>query len=143
MIGIEFQMDRRAVKSRIVAANLLPGEDGKFGSADVKKLFLSDRDNQKLREITERADGIALKNAKSRGELMATEIVYQAHEPIFSAMREVIRGSNLSTEDKNKIFAQLRALDGDELAKFARTQPQETRQYTRKKKEAVTPDGKQ
>ena len=62
---------------------------------------------ERLREIKERADYLALKNAALRGELLEREAITKAGEAFVVSIRSLIETSSMPKEEKNSLLETL------------------------------------
>jgi hypothetical protein len=69
--------------------------------------FPQDSRSLRDREIKERGDNWALKNAILRGELLNRSDVMAALEPLFSAIAQIINASALSKKDKDDLLSNI------------------------------------
>ena len=88
----EFGRDRKTVTKRLKAAGVLPGNDDRYSTAQIVASIFSDKDAEELRETTERADKLALANAKTRRDLIELPVVESAWADIVLAARSKFTG---------------------------------------------------
>jgi len=62
---------------------------------------------ERLREIKERADYLALKNAALRGELLERDAILRAGEAFVISVRSLIETSSMTKEEKNSLLETL------------------------------------
>ena len=62
---------------------------------------------ERLREIKERADYLALKNAALRGELLERDAILRAGEAFVVSIRSLIETSSMTKDEKNSLLETL------------------------------------
>jgi hypothetical protein len=106
----EFGPDHKTLRRRLVAADQLPGEDGKYSTAQIVGVIFGDLYRQKLRLVREQADKLADENQARRDDLYEADVIlHQVYPALFSAIRDVIKASKLTENEKADI---LRDLEG-------------------------------
>ncbi len=109
-----FQVNPRTLSRRMVAAELIPGDDKKYSTPQICAAVFGDIDGEKLRLVKEQADKYALENAERRGLLVRVDVIAQAvNRAIAAAKAAIDSASNLEREDKDKIMQQLGRLWDD------------------------------
>lgn len=110
MASAEFGPDRRTIATRIRAAGVLPGPDGKFSTADVSGAIYGDYEIQRARKMAEDADAQALANARTRHELIDKADFMHRWETIYAAMRQKILTFPAPDAEKDALLADLEQL---------------------------------
>ena len=84
-------------------------EAGCWQTKQIVSVLFGNLHAQKLRKTTEEADSVALKNAILRGEFLNRLDLENIFERVAERIKEVIKRSALSAEDKDDLF---RAISG-------------------------------
>lgn len=106
----EFGPDHKTLRRRLIAAEELPGEDGKYSTAQIVGVIFGELHRQKLRLVREQADKLADENKARRDDLYEADVIlYKAYPALFSAIRGKIAASKLTDNEKADI---LRDLEG-------------------------------
>lgn len=69
-----------------------------------------DYEKERTRKMKEEADGAAIANATSRGELVDKLDFMKRYEIIYAAIRQKIYASNMSDADKDALLLELQQL---------------------------------
>ena len=113
----EFGPDHKTLRRRLIAADELPGEDGKYSTAQIVGVIFGGLHRQKLRLVREQADKLADENQARRDDLYEADVIlHQAFPALFSAIRNVIKASKLAENEKTDI---LRDLDGADTIRLS------------------------
>src|SRR5690348_3357771 len=107
--SVEFGIDRITLRSRLQKLGIV---EDKFTTAQILKAVQINTtiEQEKLRKTKEEADEVALRNEKSRGNLIDIETVKKAGEGIFVSFRQKILSSSLLDSEKDEILNDLRNL---------------------------------
>jgi hypothetical protein len=106
----EFEVNPRTLVSRIKAAGILPGDDGRFSIAQIDKAKNGNLEKERTRKMKEDADQAALQNARERRELMDVADFVRRLEPIVVAMKQRIMGSTMTDAEKDGLCKELASL---------------------------------
>jgi hypothetical protein len=108
--GIEFGLSPKTVASRVKAAGILPGKDGRFSTADVHRAICGDYERARTRKMEEEALHATLENQKAKGALVDVADFRARYERTYLGVRSVIMNSGLSDTDKDRILNDLAKL---------------------------------
>jgi hypothetical protein len=87
----EFDVTTGTLRKRLVAVGeIVDRRDNCYGTEQITNAIYGNIAGERLREIKERADNMALKNASLRGELLDRSELAKALEPIFLSIRQII-----------------------------------------------------
>lgn len=106
----EFGLNPRTVVTRAKVAGLMPGEDGRFSTAEVHAAICGDYERERIRKLKEEADWAALDNAEHRKEVVDKPELLKRFESTFAEMKQAIMGSKLSDKEKDALCAKLAGL---------------------------------
>jgi phage terminase Nu1 subunit (DNA packaging protein) len=107
----EFGINPRTLTDRIRKYGILAGKDKKFSTRDICSAVFGDIDAEKLREVKERADKLALENAEHRGELVDVKRLAEAMNRPLSAMRSRIASAvELLPEEREELGRDIQKL---------------------------------
>lgn len=70
---------------------------------------------EQLRETRQRADKIALENAKARGSQIDAEVVYKTYENVFVVFRNKVLASSMTDQEKDELLNDLYRLKTRDL----------------------------
>ena len=88
----EFGLNPRTLTKRLTASSVTAGADGRYSTAQMVSVVFGDKSAEELRETTERADKLALANAKTRRDLIELPVVESAWADIVLAARSKFTG---------------------------------------------------
>jgi hypothetical protein len=101
----EFGITSHTLHKRLVAVNERADlEDKCYSTEQIITAVFGSIQGERLREVREKADNLALKNASLRGELLDRMELAKALEPIFLAVRQIISASSLSKEMRDDLL---------------------------------------
>jgi hypothetical protein len=106
----EFQIDRKTIIKRLASAEMAPGEgDNLYSTKQIADaIYGGDLHSERLREIKERADGLALNNRQKRGELLPAKEVYSALAQVLHDLRgEILGNGRLTPDEKDSLLGRL------------------------------------
>jgi len=108
-IQAEWGINRASAKAKLVQSGQNPDENGFWTTLQVfNALTGGDIKEQKLRETRERADKLALQNARARDQFLDAKDVRRAWEEIFQVMRaEVLGNSDLTEAAQDSLLSHL------------------------------------
>ncbi len=110
MAALEFGIDRRTVATRAKGAGLVPGEDGKFSTAQVTRALHGDLAGERLRKLRAEADLAEIEAQDARKERIPIDVITFLTEQTFRAIATIIKCSRLPAAEKQEIFTELRTL---------------------------------
>jgi len=111
--------DRHEFQRRVSASSVKPSgkATGRAKGAElyrvrdlVKVAIGGDHEAERLRKTREEADAVALKNARSRGELVEIAAVKKLGERVLVAVRNRLLAMPLTDEEKDRCLRELLAL---------------------------------
>jgi hypothetical protein len=108
--SLEFGISKNELSERLKAAGLMPGADNKFSTAQICEAKFGSAERERARKLREDADGSAIANMKSRGELVPKDRVIKFCAGIAIEIRQNIIGSTMSDEEKDQLLEALRQL---------------------------------
>lgn len=102
----EWGVHRQTLSARLKRENLLPGKDGCFSTAQIDEAINGDLEGERLRELRERADKLALENAQTRRDLISlAELAPVINRAIVAIKAEIGAITYIEQDDKDKILA--------------------------------------
>jgi hypothetical protein len=112
----EFNWDKDTLSKAMKRAGI-EGSGGTFSTAEIVKACFGDLDGEKLRKLTLEADLLAVELARERAQVLATDEVLRVWSGVVVAMRQVVKGSNLSDTEKHECLRQIRELKVTDFGK--------------------------
>lgn len=109
-IEAEWGVNRAHAKAKLVQSGQTPDENGFWSTLQVFNALsnLGDIKQQRLREVTERADNLAIKNAIARGQHLSALDCRRALEETFTLMKaEILGNSDLSEAAQDSLLSHL------------------------------------
>ncbi len=111
MAVAEFGIDAKTLAKRMRAIGIEKGRDGCYSTKDICAAVFGDIDAEKLREVKERADKLALENAEKRGELVDVRALADAMNRPLAAMRQRIASAvELLPEEREELGRDIQKL---------------------------------
>ncbi len=107
MAAAEFGLGPKTVATRVKAAGIVPGKDGRFSTAEIHGAICGDYEKERTRKMKEDADKAALENAVARGQLVDKGDFMKRFEGIYAEMRQGILGSAMPDSDKDALLNKL------------------------------------
>jgi phage terminase Nu1 subunit (DNA packaging protein) len=112
----EFNWDKDTLAKALKRGGV-EGEDGTFSTNEILVACYGDIDHEKLRKVRAEADVLELTLAKERSKVLAADDVIRVWADIAVAIRQIIKGSNLSDSEKNECLRQIRELSIEDFTK--------------------------
>jgi hypothetical protein len=102
----EFAITANTLRKRMVAVSESPDrKDNCYSTEQIVTAIFGSIQGERLREVREKADNLALRNASLRGELLDRAELAKALEPIFLAVRQIISSdSSISKEVRDDLL---------------------------------------
>jgi hypothetical protein len=114
----EFDINPRTLSKRLKQNGTEPAlEGGKFSTKQIAAAVFGDMDGEKLRETRLRADLLQVELAEKNRDLLARDEVLRVWSGVVVAMRQVVKGSNLSDTEKHECLRQIRELKVTDFGK--------------------------
>lgn len=112
----EFNWDKDTLTKALKRASI-EGSNGTFGTAEIVKACFGDLDGEKLRKISREADLLEVDLAKARSQVLPTDDVLRVWVDVIVAIRQVVKSSALSDNEKNECLRQIRELNIKDFGK--------------------------
>lgn len=115
----EFDINPRTLSKRFKQLGIEPSlADGKrFSTKQVTQAVFGDIDGERLRKTKHEADLLEVELARERSQVLPTEDVLRVWSNIAIAIRQVVKGSSLSENEKNECLRQIRELQAKDFGK--------------------------
>lgn len=112
----EFAINPRTLAKRVRRDSILAGPDGRWSTVDISKAIVGDVEGERLRKLKAEADLLELELEQKMGTIANLSDMELAWGNVVVALRQVIKGSNLSQSEKEACLRQIRdSLTGDIL----------------------------
>lgn len=112
----EFNWDKDTLTKALKRAGV-EGGNGTFSTNEILVACYGDIDHEKLRKVRAEADVLELTLAKERSKVLVADDVTRVWADIAVAIRQIIKGSNLSDSEKNECLRQIRELNVEDFTK--------------------------
>ena len=107
----EFQIHRSTLTKRLKAAFSQPGKDRRYSTRQICDAIYGTREGEQLRKLTAEADLMEMKRDEALELLIPSDRLTRVLSNVVVALRQVIKGSNLSHTEKDGTLRQIRELD--------------------------------
>ena len=111
----EFGINPRTLAKNLANSDAPPGEDGMFSTRQICSAVFSDYEQERTRLTRAQADQAELDLAKSRNEVLPTDVSFQACSNVLYAVRRVIETSALMPSEKDDIYREIQAFKPEKL----------------------------
>ena len=113
MAASEFEVDRRTITTRVKAAGILPGEDGKFSSAQINKAIHGDLAGEKLRKLRAEADLAEMERDTLAKNSIPMALIDSMFNRTATGIRAIITRSRLTEQEQDDILSDIRSMIED------------------------------
>lgn len=101
----EFGITAPTLRKRLITAREMAARDKCYSTEQIVKAIFGSIQGERLREIKERADNMALKNASFRGEMLDRGELTRALEGIFLAVNQILSAASLPKELRDDLLS--------------------------------------
>lgn len=109
--SIELSIDTKTLTARLRRANVLPGEDGKYSTAQIAGAVYGDHKLELIRGAQQENEMREVELARMRREVVPVEVAFQTVSNMLFAVRRVILTSRLSKEEQDACLKELAELN--------------------------------
>ena len=113
--ALEFVVDRASLASKLRQAEIAPGKDGKFSTAQICTAIYSDLKLSRTRMVEAQAAREEVRLARERCEVVDVTAARQYFSNVFFAIRRIILTSALPKESQDAIIKELAEIKESDL----------------------------
>jgi len=113
----EFDKHRDTLAKALKRLGILPGTDGAFSTLEIVRACCGDDYIEKVGGLRKDNELKDLEIARLKHEMLPTEEVLRVWSGVIVAIRQVVKGSNLSDTEKHECLRQIRELKVQDFGK--------------------------
>ena len=113
--SIEFSIDTKTLTARLRRANVLPGEDGKYSTAQIAGAVYGDHKLELIRGAQVDREMREIELSKMRGETILVADVKPTLDNIHRAIRRIILTSKLSHAEQDAALREIASLKASDI----------------------------
>ena len=106
----EFGCDSESLSKSLKRSGAEPASDRTFKTLQIVRALFGDYESNRVRKISTEADLLEITLAKTRGELVETDLVFRHTENIFNLTRSGILNSGLLPAERDDLILTLQKL---------------------------------
>lgn len=126
MASSEFGLAHKTMGSRIKAASIEPGTDGRYSTAQIVAAIYGDAESEKLRKLRHEANLLEIEEKERRNQLLPTDDVISVWSDYLVVMTQKIRSWNDVAENRKRDLLQdLRELKAEDFVKGKKVEEEE------------------
>jgi hypothetical protein len=115
--AVEFDRDRKTISDRLKRQNVIPGDDGMFSTMQILHGVFGSVELEKFGKLQTEHELLKEELAAVRKTVLPTDDVIRVWADIAIAIRQIVKGSNLSDAEKNECLRQIRELKVDDFVR--------------------------